>query len=79
VAIDVGLAITRARPVRPRLGQAGARLGRTLKLHSRSADVGAMRHVRLWLLLIGVVSLLAEAVAALAYLGRDALPARRAR
>ncbi len=36
----------------------------------------AMRHPRLWLLLIALGSLLAEAAAAAAILGRDALPDR---
>jgi hypothetical protein len=35
-----------------------------------------MRHPRLWLLVIAFGSLLAEAVAAAAVLGRDALPDR---
>jgi hypothetical protein len=38
-----------------------------------------MRHARLWLLLIGVGSLLAEAVAAAAFLGRRPNVGRRAR
>jgi hypothetical protein len=38
-----------------------------------------MRHFRLWLLVIGVCSLAAEAVAAAAVFGRSALPIRRHR
>jgi len=40
---------------------------------------GRMRHFRLWLLMIGVLSLVAEAVGAAAVLWRGAAPARRAR
>jgi hypothetical protein len=36
-----------------------------------------MRHMRLWLLTIGALSLLAEAVAAAAVFWRGAAPARR--
>jgi hypothetical protein len=50
-----------------------------LKLRSHSSDLSAMRHARLWLLLIGVGSLLAEAVAAIAVLGRGPLPGKRLR
>jgi hypothetical protein len=38
-----------------------------------------MRHFRLWLLLIGIASLAAEAAAAAAVFGRSAFPIRRPR
>ena len=40
---------------------------------------GRMRHVRLWLLMIGALSLAAEAAAATAVFWRGTAPARRAR
>jgi hypothetical protein len=49
---------------------------RVLKGSRPASDHGTMRHPRLWLLMIGLGSLLAEAIAAAAILGRDALPGR---
>jgi len=55
----------------------GATVG--ARLRSMRPFSGRMRHFRLWLLMIGVLSLVAEAVAAAAVFGRGTAPARRAR
>jgi hypothetical protein len=48
-----------------------------LKTAALRADQCHMRHFRLWLLVIGVVSLAAEAVAAAAVFWRGSSPVRR--
>jgi hypothetical protein len=48
-----------------------------LKAALRIADQDRMRHFRLWLLLIAIVSLAAEAIAAAAVFWRGSLRARR--
>ena len=48
-----------------------------LKPSGSAADLVGMRHFRLWLVMIGVVSLVAEAVAAAAIFWRGSLRARR--
>ena len=40
------------------------------------ADISAMRHARLWLILIGAASVVAQAIAAAAVLWRGSLRAR---
>lgn len=49
---------------------------RPLKPRGRDADDGRMRHFRLWLLVIGLVSLVAEAIAAAAVFWHGGAPRR---
>jgi len=56
-------------------------VGATVGARRRSLRLisGRMRHFRLWLLMIGVLSLVAEAAAAAAVFWRGTAPAGRAR
>jgi hypothetical protein len=48
-----------------------------LKTSARAADQARMRHFRMWLLVIGLVSLVAEAAAAAAVFWHGGTPLRR--